>query len=102
MIRRPPRSTLFPYTTLFRSLIEAERIAEVDRAREVLLRAVEPMQRRELLGPQHAERFENLRADFVLPAVAARRGREHCTVALAAVQHHEQPVVLIVGMRGGV
>src|SRR5260221_10829832 len=24
MIRRPPRSTLFPYTTLFRSLIEPE------------------------------------------------------------------------------
>src|SRR5256885_7736840 len=24
MIRRPPRSTLFPYTTLFRSEIEAE------------------------------------------------------------------------------
>src|SRR3989442_3418493 len=26
MIRRPPRSTLFPYTTLFRSLIEGVRI----------------------------------------------------------------------------
>src|SRR2546430_5005408 len=25
MIRRPPRSTLFPYTTLFRSAIEAAR-----------------------------------------------------------------------------
>src|SRR2546429_1573283 len=25
MIRRPPRSTLFPYTTLFRSLIAAKR-----------------------------------------------------------------------------
>src|SRR3712207_7741664 len=25
MIRRPPRSTLFPYTTLFRSVSEAER-----------------------------------------------------------------------------
>src|SRR3989449_7304909 len=24
MIRRPPRSTLFPYTTLFRSLVRAE------------------------------------------------------------------------------
>src|SRR2546425_397356 len=24
MIRRPPRSTLFPYTTLFRSLVQAE------------------------------------------------------------------------------
>src|SRR2546430_9690818 len=26
MIRRPPRSTLFPYTTLFRSFLELERI----------------------------------------------------------------------------
>src|SRR3712207_7966385 len=26
MIRRPPRSTLFPYTTLFRSPVEAERM----------------------------------------------------------------------------
>src|SRR5690349_23667691 len=26
MIRRPPRSTLFPYTTLFRSLLIADRI----------------------------------------------------------------------------
>src|SRR5690349_23374978 len=25
MIRRPPRSTLFPYTTLFRSRLEADR-----------------------------------------------------------------------------
>src|SRR2546422_8271456 len=31
MIRRPPRSTLFPYTTLFRSL-EAERAAHAGRA----------------------------------------------------------------------
>src|SRR3712207_7690176 len=28
MIRRPPRSTLFPYTTLFRSLTEALRVSE--------------------------------------------------------------------------
>src|SRR3989449_1805338 len=26
MIRRPPRSTLFPYTTLFRSLLETENV----------------------------------------------------------------------------
>src|SRR2546430_12322952 len=33
MIRRPPRSTLFPYTTLFRSLEErAEPRAEVERS----------------------------------------------------------------------
>src|SRR5258708_14174381 len=28
MIRRPPRSTLFPYTTLFRSLLRNLRIAQ--------------------------------------------------------------------------
>src|SRR2546426_6447829 len=29
MIRRPPRSTLFPYTTLFRSFNEADTVGEV-------------------------------------------------------------------------
>src|SRR2546422_3308444 len=27
MIRRPPRSTLFPYTTLFRSIVERARVS---------------------------------------------------------------------------
>src|SRR5258707_8895635 len=30
MIRRPPRSTLFPYTTLFRSLRRPQRHVELD------------------------------------------------------------------------
>src|SRR3712207_8899546 len=30
MIRRPPRSTLFPYTTLFRSLTLTQRLASDD------------------------------------------------------------------------
>src|SRR2546422_8576333 len=33
MIRRPPRSTLFPYTTLFRSHVRAARVARADPAR---------------------------------------------------------------------
>src|SRR5258706_1125595 len=37
MIRRPPRSTLFPYTTLFRSLVQA---AHHDVAALLVLRAV--------------------------------------------------------------
>src|SRR5260370_13124602 len=46
MIRRPPRSTLFPYTTLFRSeqMVDAADlavlVAEVDRPLEGLVRAV--------------------------------------------------------------
>src|SRR5687768_18003369 len=38
MIRRPPRSTLFPYTTLFRSL-EAAKMIEADDVREAQVRA---------------------------------------------------------------
>src|SRR5436305_5529334 len=29
MLRRPPRSTLFPYTTLFRSLIQASAVLDL-------------------------------------------------------------------------
>src|SRR3989449_11436868 len=42
MIRRPPRSTLFPYTTLFRSLGEEEERARVGREDPV------PLLRRQL------------------------------------------------------
>src|SRR5439155_22254080 len=30
MVRRPPRSTLFPYTTLFRSEVERARVGDAD------------------------------------------------------------------------
>src|SRR2546430_9883181 len=35
MIRRPPRSTLFPYTTLFRSVDLSNRARRRDRARAI-------------------------------------------------------------------
>src|SRR5688572_32067527 len=50
MIRRPPRSTLFPYTTLFRSVAQAlhDRLGVVARRRRdpfhVGHRAIEPLQ----------------------------------------------------------
>src|SRR3989454_12614835 len=51
MIRRPPRSTLFPYTTLFRSGYPILRLrtycdgpkAYVNRLEEVLIRALDPL-----------------------------------------------------------
>src|SRR2546430_13735453 len=53
MIRRPPRSTLFPYTTLFRSRDEAEpRVLELpleegrDLLFDELVHAVEPLEPR--------------------------------------------------------
>src|SRR5205085_11025731 len=37
MIRRPPRSTLFPYTTLFRSLAKHRGAREAEHARRLLV-----------------------------------------------------------------
>src|SRR5258706_8520306 len=51
MIRRPPRSTLFPYTTLFRSHVEArieDRRAHVD-ARRLAALGLEQLLRRALV-----------------------------------------------------
>src|SRR3712207_8530304 len=42
MIRRPPRSTLFPYTTLFRSLAQAGMTAGHDYAEAVYVMGIEP------------------------------------------------------------
>src|SRR5260370_19955635 len=55
MIRRPPRSTLFPYTTLFRSL---GRLPERGAATAL---------------PRHADRFVQARVGDVL---VRRRGRD--------------------------
>src|SRR2546430_7257101 len=79
MIRRPPRSTLFPYTTLFRSSGDAHhRILEppgnlgrVDVRRQRLLKeAVEQAVRRE----QPREVFGR---HVVLAAALERRSEEH-------------------------
>ena len=83
-------------------LLDAEREAEVDGSSEVLLGAVEPVHGSKLLRAEHAERFENLGSDFVLAAVAAGGGGERGPIALPAVQHHQQSVVLVVGVRRGV
>src|SRR3712207_7283175 len=39
MIRRPPRSTLFPYTTLFRSILENIRLGKATASDEEVKRA---------------------------------------------------------------
>src|SRR2546422_8318537 len=52
MIRRPPRSTLFPYTTLFRSHAGPTRIHHAD----IPAIALEPVQGEEIRLPPHTQR----------------------------------------------
>src|SRR3712207_6885594 len=76
MIRRPPRSTLFPYTTLFRSAAARHRPAHPGRRREPAGGAVEA-QRVHRRGDQRQDRGRR-RAGQDRPArrAAARRDRK--------------------------
>src|SRR3712207_8548353 len=66
MIRRPPRSTLFPYTTLFRSQVvlrlrqERHRLGRFRRHHhEVLAHGVEPLARVEPRSEEHTSELQS-------------------------------------------
>src|SRR2546430_13315784 len=64
MIRRPPRSTLFPYTTLFRSQLDPDGtlgLLESHVSEQVLD------------APRHAHRRDELRDDDVRPEPTAQQ-----------------------------
>src|SRR5256885_13064389 len=59
MIRRPPRSTLFPYTTLFRSVVNSNGIFLQD------------------FRPQRCQSSLHVGARFTIARVERRRSEEH-------------------------
>src|SRR3712207_8475742 len=74
MIRRPPRSTLFPYTTLFRSERRPDGVVPtgpvlLDAAEGVLVTGVD--RRRATGGEQHHQRVREV------PLVGEPRSEEH-------------------------
>src|SRR5256885_11359174 len=76
MIRRPPRSTLFPYTTLFRSAVRRVRVVSVVQHRAGLL-------------------VEQHRADVrAVPEVEHRAERAGPDVERVVADPPEAPVVL--------
>src|SRR2546425_5457304 len=60
MIRRPPRSTLFPYTTLFRSLDAVPEVARVQRERLELDVALGAMGHRRDRSEEHTSELQSL------------------------------------------
>src|SRR3989454_9834291 len=75
MIRRPPRSTLFPYTTLFRSRLEVLAVP-VERRQHVL--------ERDLVGlrfPRSELLIGRVRGDAVEPAAERRLALDRVDLA---------------------
>src|SRR3712207_7391615 len=80
MIRRPPRSTLFPYTTLFRSDLGGVVDAAVEVRTAPVARVVPPGRAGELAGRRH-QPADDAPGHRVQPAdralVEQRRSEEH-------------------------
>src|SRR2546426_8655559 len=103
MIRRPPRSTLFPYTTLFRSQ-DAEldwrhhfspKIAREYSTGPVLgIIGAEKPRGRAWLAPRHAVRRRGDRKprDFWSPQRSARGGRSGLEVAFPGHDHGNRAI----------
>src|SRR2546422_2211600 len=87
MIRRPPRSTLFPYTTLFRSTLSIDSPANVATPPDAAWVAVPDKAPPDGLLPM---------ASVTLPVnpVAVLRSAEH-TSALTSRLHAAPPLVLL-------
>src|SRR3712207_8071703 len=92
MIRRPPRSTLFPYTTLFRSTVErAERLVAAGRAAGrrlgvVLQHRVRPGARHlrallaeEALGDRKSTRLNSSHANISYAVFCLKKNNEKTT-----------------------
>ena len=80
--------------------LRIEGVPVIDRAREVLLGAVEAMGRQQLRRAEDGEILEQLGADLVLAAAAARRLQGNGPKAHPPREQRQQRVVLVIGMRG--
>src|SRR2546426_9076673 len=97
MIRRPPRSTLFPYTTLFRSRVDTERRRAQDegRSREYVdqlvacLRGSRPRQAPLLTGVGLVLDFHRIQLHVPVGV------RVEDTVEIALLAKSRKPVVIV-------
>src|SRR2546422_6760143 len=81
MIRRPPRSTLFPYTTLFRSVLVVAEVRGLEPQRTVPLVRVasghQPAQRLLDLAAPVQRRLEEVDVELHAESLQVRRSEEH-------------------------
>src|SRR3712207_7931113 len=77
MIRRPPRSTLFPYTTLFRSMGEVWEAADTRLDRRVAIKVLKP----ELCGD--AEFLHRFRTEARTDRKSTRLNSSHANISYA-------------------
>src|SRR5438034_7208853 len=94
MIRRPPRSTLFPYTTLFRSVARGIGALEVDRGRQPA-----PLHRQRAdRSEEHTSELQS-HSDLVCRLLLEKKKRNHIPYLLMPSRKHLRPIHFAPGNR---
>src|SRR5256886_14498809 len=94
MIRRPPRSTLFPYTTLFRPLPAAAQVPPVEPPTIAPLERVEEVYRALVLGTRDYVR----KSGFTRVVIGLSGGIDSSLVAALAVEALGRENVAVAGV----
>src|SRR2546429_5868583 len=92
MIRRPPRSTLFPYTTLFRShLFEKDKLRSWEKSRESLMPAYDQkmLNDKDMRSEEHTSELQS-RLHLVCRLLLEKK-KKIATQASATVQRPRRP-----------
>src|SRR3989449_7423401 len=85
MIRRPPRSTLFPYTTLFRSPLEVSLALARERTREGLEHADLVLARERLTrSEEHTSELQSRLHLVCRLLLEKKKKKKNCTPAASA------------------
>src|SRR2546425_6159467 len=97
MIRRPPRSTLFPYTTLFRSVFcryffERMRQIKGDRAGENFIAITDPGSLLEKRSEEHTSELQSL-AYLVCRLLLEKKKKGEQTVGLVQHDRHAHSTI---------
>src|SRR2546422_11344600 len=92
MIRRPPRSTLFPYTTLFRSVLGADHIS-LDRLERVVLAGWDLLERGRVEHDVHA--VHGPLEPRLVPHVADEEAERGVVDAVLEARHHLRLLQLV-------
>src|SRR3712207_8643845 len=88
MIRRPPRSTLFPYTTLFRSELPFAAAADYYDFLDFILRTDISVSEWERLQDRKSTRLNSSHANisYAVFCLKKKKRRAHCTLHCTARQ----------------
>src|SRR5438874_7172359 len=99
MIRRPPRSTLFPYTTLFRSVVAQRPSQHADAGHECCLQRAARGAQQHSRSEEHTSELQS-RRDLVCRLLLEKKKNEQINSRPVEANHEEMNVGYQINVSG--